>query len=508
MKLRSLAFAVLLGLPLTGMTQSSAPNYTAMWWNANESGWGLNVAHQGDVLFPMWFTYAPNGQIQWYVVSGAAKQPDGSYTGEVFRFTGKPFNQIAGSQAFNISNKVGTANLSFTSTTALTFKYTVDGITQSKNLSRFAFGTEPTCTFTSGSRASATNFTDIWWNQAESGWGLTLAHQGDGIFGLWYTYGSTGAAQWVSAYGTKQPDGSFKGDLNRATAGTGFNLINGTAATSFPLPKVGEFELRFSDGETGSFKYTLDGIEQTKQISRFVFGAPVSICSAPVTNPNPGGTASGCFRKPQVGDVRVVKNTVTGSGVTAPGSNSTERVTGTTTYEGQSVLVTETFNENNQRVARQLSRVNTDTLDILLIDAYDVSNGSLVSTTRFSPAQRFPLTPVAGSTTEYVYTGTQQLFQPSAMTFNIDYVQRFRRLPDEAVTAPIASFPSACKIDLYTKVTTGVLGLSIVSEIIGPTWTLPTVGQIRNDQTSTTQTAGINTTGRVVSELVSFDDAN
>ena len=39
---------------------SSAPNYQGLWWNAppnSESGWGINLTHQGDVIFATWFTY-------------------------------------------------------------------------------------------------------------------------------------------------------------------------------------------------------------------------------------------------------------------------------------------------------------------------------------------------------------------------------------------------------------------------------------------------------------------
>ena len=30
-----------------------------MWWAAGgvESGWGINFAHQGDIIFATWFTY-------------------------------------------------------------------------------------------------------------------------------------------------------------------------------------------------------------------------------------------------------------------------------------------------------------------------------------------------------------------------------------------------------------------------------------------------------------------
>ena len=30
-----------------------------------ESGWGINVAHQGDVIFTTWFTYDATGKAWW-----------------------------------------------------------------------------------------------------------------------------------------------------------------------------------------------------------------------------------------------------------------------------------------------------------------------------------------------------------------------------------------------------------------------------------------------------------
>ena len=35
-------------------------NFQGLWWNApagSESGWGINFAHQGDVIFATWFTH-------------------------------------------------------------------------------------------------------------------------------------------------------------------------------------------------------------------------------------------------------------------------------------------------------------------------------------------------------------------------------------------------------------------------------------------------------------------
>jgi hypothetical protein len=44
----------------TGTSTSVPPvNYQGLWWKSpagSESGWGINFAHQGDVIFATWFT--------------------------------------------------------------------------------------------------------------------------------------------------------------------------------------------------------------------------------------------------------------------------------------------------------------------------------------------------------------------------------------------------------------------------------------------------------------------
>ncbi|MGE5089613.1 MAG: hypothetical protein ACM3QY_10845, partial [Candidatus Levyibacteriota bacterium] len=47
---------------------SAAANYEGLWWAApagSESGWGINFAHQGDVIFATWFTYDATGKAWW-----------------------------------------------------------------------------------------------------------------------------------------------------------------------------------------------------------------------------------------------------------------------------------------------------------------------------------------------------------------------------------------------------------------------------------------------------------
>ena len=54
----------------TGSPRCRRPRSTVEgpWWSApagSESGWGLTLAHQDDVIFATWFTYDANGKAMW-----------------------------------------------------------------------------------------------------------------------------------------------------------------------------------------------------------------------------------------------------------------------------------------------------------------------------------------------------------------------------------------------------------------------------------------------------------
>ena len=52
-------------------TASRANNYQDLWWNPNESGWGINISQQGDVMFATWFIYGAGNQPTWIYLSRA-----------------------------------------------------------------------------------------------------------------------------------------------------------------------------------------------------------------------------------------------------------------------------------------------------------------------------------------------------------------------------------------------------------------------------------------------------
>lgn len=70
-RLRTRIAAALLTLLAWLPCSSSASIYdvTGLWYNPNESGWGMNVIQQSSTLFITMFVYGTDGRPTWYVAS-------------------------------------------------------------------------------------------------------------------------------------------------------------------------------------------------------------------------------------------------------------------------------------------------------------------------------------------------------------------------------------------------------------------------------------------------------
>ena len=98
-------------LPAAATTYSV--DFTDMWFNANESGWGVNVIQQSDMIFATLFVYGADNTPRWYVTGAGLQGSGGStFSGNLYSTTGPYF---AGS--FNpaaVGNAVvGSMTLSF-----------------------------------------------------------------------------------------------------------------------------------------------------------------------------------------------------------------------------------------------------------------------------------------------------------------------------------------------------------------------------------------------------------
>jgi len=175
---------------------------------------------------------------------------------------------------------VGSGTLTFADLGSGTFSYTVNGVTQTKAIVRQVFATLPSCAFgVQPNLALATNYQDLWWKApagSEAGWGLNITQQSNTLFATWFTYDSDGAPLWLSATLNSAAPSEYTGTLLR-TAGPPFNSIPFDPARVTAAP-VGSMSLHFDDGNAATLAYTLNGISQSKPITRQIFKGPGTVC--------------------------------------------------------------------------------------------------------------------------------------------------------------------------------------------------------------------------------------
>src|SRR5262249_6206180 len=98
------------------VSSGSAPppvNYTGLWWNPSESGWGVAVTHQFGVMFIAWYVYDAAGKPVWYVASNCnLNAAQNGCAGTLYRTTGPAFGSAFNPSQVQVS-AAGTVSLSF-----------------------------------------------------------------------------------------------------------------------------------------------------------------------------------------------------------------------------------------------------------------------------------------------------------------------------------------------------------------------------------------------------------
>ena len=270
------------GAPLTDVV-----SYEGLWWAApagSESGWGINLAHQGDVIFATWFTYDVNGE-PWWLTMIANETAEGEYSGTLYRSNGA---LTRFGPAPPMPTAVGSGTLTFDSATSGTFSYQVsDGAniaTQTKAIVLETFGPVPICAWgAQPDLTKATNFQDLWWAApagSESGWGVNLTQQGTTIFATWFTYDAHQNPLWLSVPAPQTGPNTYTGTLY-LTHGPAFGSAT-FDPTKVSRTAVGTATFTFSDGNNGTFAYSVNlggGVNNAaKAITRQVFRAPGTVC--------------------------------------------------------------------------------------------------------------------------------------------------------------------------------------------------------------------------------------
>jgi hypothetical protein len=116
---------------------------------------------------------------------------------------------------------------------------------------------------------AATDYTDTWWNPAESGWGVNLTQQNSLIYATFYVYGVDGKATWFSALLSRiGASERFGGPLFRTT-GTWY----GAPWNGNQIVQVGAATFDASSSTRGTLSYTADNVTVNKPIERLFMQA-------------------------------------------------------------------------------------------------------------------------------------------------------------------------------------------------------------------------------------------
>ena len=121
------------------VTPIPANDYSDLWFNPAESGWGLNlIQHPSDQVFGVMYTYDTNRKPMWLVLPGGAWSSPTLFSGKLYKVTGPPPTRTFDPRAVGV-REVGTGTLTFRDRDNGTFVFSVDGVQVTKNISRQPF---------------------------------------------------------------------------------------------------------------------------------------------------------------------------------------------------------------------------------------------------------------------------------------------------------------------------------------------------------------------------------
>lgn len=126
----SMAFA----MPASATNFST--DWTDLWFNPAESGWGINIIQQGATLFATIFVYEADRQPHWFVASEMNGGPTG-FSGPLYQVSGPHYAGPWG--ATSPATAVGNIALTFSTANSATLQYSVGGITVTKAIQRQSF---------------------------------------------------------------------------------------------------------------------------------------------------------------------------------------------------------------------------------------------------------------------------------------------------------------------------------------------------------------------------------
>ena len=247
----------------TTATANSPGLLSGLWFNPSESGWGIDFTQRRNIIFAAWYTYDANGNPKWYVASSCtmptANATSGTCSGSLFEVNGPTFFGTQFNTSMETVTTAGSLSIAFQDANTATMTYTVGGQTRTVPIMR-----QPI----SGGSIPGVDYTDLWWNSSESGWGMAIAQQGGVMFLAWFVYDANGKPTWYVASNCTVSGAGCSGPLFKTT-GPAFGPT--FDSTKVQVSQAGTVSLTFSDANNGVLSFTVGGTTSTKSITRQTF---------------------------------------------------------------------------------------------------------------------------------------------------------------------------------------------------------------------------------------------
>lgn len=245
---------------------------TGLWWNPAEPGWGVHLTQRRNTFFAALFHYDAGGKAKWLVAPSCAMNTscpncvDGAIcNGKIFETNAAAFFFGAFNPESVQTREVGVLEIQLTDRDRGHLTYVVDGAHRSLPIERQVYAPRVPL---------ATDYTDLWWNPRESGWGIGITQQANMMFLTWFVYDVAGRPEWyvASSCAVVAAGNGCRGTLYRTSGPVGpVPGAGGFDRGALRVNEVGSIEVTFEGADNGIMSYTVDGRSGTKAIRRQLF---------------------------------------------------------------------------------------------------------------------------------------------------------------------------------------------------------------------------------------------
>ncbi len=249
---------LLLVWPALAAATTATTDYTDMWWNADESGWGANIVQQGDTLFVTLFVYDAQFNPVWYVAPATTFQGNAKFTGPMYATKGPWYAGGKFDPAAVQTSQIGSLTFEPADASSAKLTYAVGGFVIVNTVARQTWRTDNFAGLYLGAREGTWSGCDASLNgRVDSFSQIGISQQGDDIqirdAGTRYTCNYTGKVK---------PAGRFAQIVGEAVCDD--HVGHFFKATEVHVSQIG-FSLRYilqTVGSTCSFTGYMGGTRQ------------------------------------------------------------------------------------------------------------------------------------------------------------------------------------------------------------------------------------------------------